>query len=74
LGNVQGGQKEGGTYSGLLNLGLAVDLQKPAGWEGASFKNTWLWLYGNDASKNFIGNAFAASTIAGQAAFRCYEL
>jgi porin len=74
LGNVQGGQKEGGSYSGLLNLGLAVDLQKLSGWEGASFKNTWLWLYGNDVSKNFIGNAFTASTIAGAPAFRCYEL
>jgi porin len=74
LGNVQGGQKEGGTYSGLLNLGMAVDLQKATGWEGASFKNTWLWLYGNDVSQNFIGNAFTASSIAGQPAFRCYEL
>ena len=74
LGNVQVGQKEGGTYTGLLNLGLAVDLQKVAGWEGASFKNTWLWLYGNDVSKNFIGDAFTASTIAGAPAFRCYEL
>jgi len=69
LGNVQGGQKEGGTYTGLLNLGLAVDLQKVAGWEGASFKNTWLWLYGNDVSKNFIGDAFTASTIAGAPAW-----
>jgi len=74
LGNVQGGQKEGGTYSGLLNLGLAVDLQKATGWEGASFKNTWLWLYGNDVSQKFIGNALTASSIAGYPAFRCYEL
>jgi porin len=74
LGNVKGGQKEGGTYSGLLNLGLAADLEKAVGWGGASFKNTWLWLYGNDVSQKFIGNAFAASTIAGQPAFRCYEL
>lgn len=74
LGNVQGGEKQGGTYSGLLNLGLAVDLQKAVGWEGASFKNTWVWLYGNDVSQKFIGNAFTASSIAGYPAFRCYEL
>jgi len=74
LGNTKGGASQGGTYSGLLNLGLAVDLQKAVGWDGASFKNTWLWLYGNDLSKNFIGNALTVSTIAGNPAFRCYEL
>jgi porin len=74
LGNVQGGQKEGGAYSGLLNLGLAVDLQKTAGWEGASFKNTWVWLYGNNVSQNFTGNVLTASTIAAQPGFLCYEL
>ena len=74
LGNTKGGELQGGTYSGLLNLGLAVDLQKAVGWEGASFKNTWLWLYGNDVSSKFIGNSLTASSIAGQPAFRCYEL
>ena len=74
LGNTTGGASQGGTYSGLLNLGLAVDLQKAVGWDGASFKNTWLWLYGNDVSTKYIGNALTASTIAGSPAFRCYEL
>jgi len=74
LGNTKGGERQGGTYSGLLNLGLAVDLQKAVGWEGASFKNTWLWLYGNDVSQKFTGNAFTSSTIAGQPGFLCYEL
>ncbi len=74
LGNTTGGESRGSTYSGLLNLGLAVDLQKAVGWEGASFKNTWLWLYGNDVSSKFIGNSLTASSIAGQPAFRCYEL
>lgn len=74
LGNTTGGQGQGGTYSGLLNLGLAVDLEKSVGWEGASFKNSWLWLYGNDLSVKRIGNTLTASDIAGQPAFRCYEL
>ena len=46
LGNTLGGATAGTTYSGLLNLGLSVDLDKAIGWEGASFKNTWLWIYG----------------------------
>ncbi len=74
LGNTTGGEARGTTYSGLMNLGLAVDLQKAVGWEGASFKNTWLWLYGSDLSRNVINNAMTVSSIAGTSAFRCYEL
>lgn len=74
LGNTTGGTATGTTYSGLLNLGLAVDLKKAVGWEGASFKNTWLWLYGSNLSSQYIGNALTASSIAGNSGFRCYEL
>jgi porin len=74
LGNVAGGTGAGGAYAGVLNLGLAADLGKAAGWEGASFKSTWLWLYGNDLSSRFIGNAMTASGIYGEPTFRCYEL
>ena len=77
LGNTMGGVSTGTTYSGLINLGLAVDLQKLVGWEGASFKNTWLWLYGNNGnnlSASNVGNALNVSSIAGQPTFRCYEM
>lgn len=74
FGNTTGGAATGTTYSGLLNLGLAVDLQKAIGWEGASFKNTWLWLYGQDVSSNYVGNALTVSSVEGIPAFRCYEL
>jgi len=74
LGNTTGGEMRGGSYAGVFNLGLAMDLQKCIGWEGASFKNTWLWLYGNDVSQHFVGNSLTASSIYGQPGFRCYEL
>jgi porin len=74
LGNVSGGIGSGGAYAGVLNLGLSADLEKVAGWEGASFKSTWLWLYGNDLSSRYIGNAMTASGIYGEPTFRCYEL
>ncbi len=74
LGNTTGGAATGTTYSGLLNLGFAVDLQKAIGWEGASFKSTWLWLYGNNLSGNTINNALTVSSIAGNPTLRCYEL
>ena len=74
FGNTTGGAGTGTTYSGLLNLGLAIDLQKAVGWEGASFKCTWLWLYGTDVSSKYVGNALTVSGVAGNPAFRCYEL
>ncbi len=74
FGNTAGGAATGSTYSGVMNLGLAVDLQKGVGWEGASFKNTWLWLYGTDLSSQYVGNALTVSSIAANPAFRCYEL
>lgn len=74
LGNTTGGMSRGATYSGLLNLGLAADLKKAIGWEGASFKNTWVWLYGRDLSADHVGNALTVSSIAGVPTFRCYEL
>jgi len=74
FGNTLGGAATGTTYSGLLNLGLSVDLEKAVGWEGASFKNTWLWIYGTDLSANYVHNAMTVSSIAALPGFRCYEL
>ena len=74
FGNTTGGAATGTTYSGLMNLGLAIDLQKAVGWEGASFKSTWLWLYGSDVSNKYVGNAFTVSNVAGNPTFRAYEL
>ena len=74
LGNVAGGTGTGGAYAGVLNLGLSADLEKAAGWEGASFRSTWLWFYGNDLSSRYIGNAMTVSGIYGEPTFRCYEL
>ncbi|MFZ4386738.1 MAG: carbohydrate porin [Chthoniobacterales bacterium] len=74
LGNPTGGMSTGATYSGLLVMSALVDLQKAMGWEGASIKTTWLWLYGNNLSAQYLGNSLAASSIAGVPAFRCYEM
>ena len=74
FGNTTGGAAKGTTYSGLLNLGLALDLEKAVGWEGASFKNTWLWIYGTDISANYVGNSMTVSSIAALPGVRCYEL
>ena len=74
LGNPTGGMSTGATYSGIFVMSALADLQKAMGWEGASIKTTWLWLYGNNLSSQYIGNSLAASSIAGVPAFRCYEM
>jgi porin len=74
LGNVSGGIAKGGDYSGLMNMGLAADFEKAVGWKGASFKTTWLWLYGNNVSSQFAGNKMTSSGIYGTPTLRCYEL
>jgi len=74
LGNPSGGVSTGATYSGLLDLSALLDLKKSIGWEGASIKTTWIWLYGNDLSSQYLGNSLAASGIAGLTSFRCYEM
>lgn len=74
LGSTTGGAVKGGSYSGLLALGATADLEKSLGWEGATFKSTWIWLYGNDLSTQDIGNSMLVSGIAGPPAFSCYQL
>jgi porin len=74
LGNVSGGMARGGDYAGLVNMGLAADFDKAVGWKGASFKSTWLWLYGNNISSQFTGNKMISSGIYGTPTLRCYEL
>ena len=45
-GNTNGGVKDGAVYTGLLDFGLELDLEKSIGWSGATVSTTWLWLSG----------------------------
>lgn len=73
-GNTTGGLKQGAVYTGLLDFGLYLDLEKLAGWQGASVSTTWLWLSGRDASEDLVGNFLTISNIAGFNTFRMLEL
>jgi porin len=73
-GNTAGGLKRGAVYTGLLDLGVEVDLEKLAGWHGASLGTTWLWLSGRDASEDLVGNFLTVSNISGFNTFRMMEL
>lgn len=73
-GNTSGGLKTGTVYTGLLDFGAEVDLEKAIGWQGASVSTTWLWLSGRDASEDLAGNFLTISNIAGFNTLRMFEL
>jgi porin len=73
-GNTTGGLKQGAVYTGLLDFGATLDLEKLIGWRGASVSTTWLWLSGRDASEDFVGNFLTISNIAGFNTLRMLEL
>src|SRR5262245_29140226 len=73
-GNTTGGLKRGAVYTGLLDFGAELDLEKLIGWKGASVSTTWLWLSGRDASADLVGNFLTISNIAGFNTLRMLEL
>lgn len=73
-GNTSGGLKQGAVYTGLLNFGVTVDLEKAIGWQGASVSTTWLWLSGRDASEDLAGNFLTISNISGFNTLRMFDL
>lgn len=73
-GNTAGGLKTGSVYTGLLDFGSELDLEKLVGWHGAKAGTTWLWLSGQDASQNLVGNFLTISNIAGFNTFRVIEM
>jgi porin len=73
-GNVTGGLERGATYDGLLQFGAEIDLQKSAGWPGATFCTTWLWIYGGNATTGLTGALFPASGIDASNGFRALDL
>jgi len=73
-GNTAGGLKTGSVYTGLLDFGVEVDLEKAVGWRGASVSTTWLWLSGRDASEDLVGNFLTISNIAGFNTLRMFDL
>jgi porin len=73
-GNAAGGLKRGAVYTGLLDFGAEVDLEKLAGWQGGLLGTTWLWLSGRDASEDLAGNFLTVSNIAAFNTLRMMEL
>lgn len=77
-GNTRGGlaepQRDGAVYTGLLNFGFELDLEKSLDWTGGSMSTTWIWVHGRDASEDQVGNFLTISNIAGFNTLRMLEL
>ena len=73
-GNTKGGLESGSVFTGLLDFGLKLDLEKAFGWRGASLSTTWLLLSGKNASEDLVGNFLTISNNVGFNTLRNYEL
>jgi porin len=74
LGNVSGGIRRGTIYTGRLDLGTDIDLDKLAGWSGATFHANIYQIHGDGLSRDYIGNLMLVSGVEALPATRLYEL
>ncbi len=74
LANISGGVRQGAIYTGRLDLGTTIDLEKVAGWTGATFHANMFQIHGDGLSRSYIGNLMLVSGIEALPATRLYEL
>ncbi len=74
FGNPTGGRRQGAVYDGLLDSGLDVNLEKLAGWTGASFHFNTYELHGGSGTDNYVGDFGRFSNIDYYDSFRLFEL
>jgi porin len=73
LANITGGMRTGAIYTGRLDLGTTIDLEKVAGWTGASFHANMFQIHGDGLSRSYIGNLMLVSGVEALPAMRLYE-
>ena len=72
--SVSGSAGSSWIYSGMLDYGVQLDLEKLAGWPGASVQTTWLWIHGNSIEESIQDNLLISSDLAGFNTFRMLDL
>ena len=73
LANISGGMRTGAIYTGRLDLGATIDLEKVAGWTGATFHANMFQIHGDGLSRSYIGNLMLVSGVEALPATRLYE-
>ena len=71
--NQSGGLKRGTAYSSRLELVVDGDLEKAAGWNGASIHLNAYLINGSGLSRSWVGNLMTVSNIEALPATRLYE-
>ena len=74
FGNATGGMRRGTIYTGRLDLGTDIDLDKLVGWSGAKFHANMFQIHGQGLSRDYIGNLMLVSGVEALSATRLYEL
>lgn len=72
--NLDGGMREGATYSGLLGLALDVDGEKAFGVEGGKMHASAFQIHGKDLSDEYVGNVMSANDVGARPTTRLFEL
>ncbi|QPF87547.1 carbohydrate porin [Bradyrhizobium genosp. L] len=72
--NVSGGMATGAIYTGRLDLGTTIDLEKVFGWTGATFHANMYQIHGDGLSRSYVGNLMLVSGVEALPATRLYEL
>ena len=73
-GNLMGGLRRGVTYNGLTTASLLIDLDKLAGWSGATFFVDAFQIHGRGPSANLVGNMQLVSNIEATRGTKLYDL
>jgi len=73
LANISGGMRTGAIYTGRLDLGTTIDLEKVMGWTGATFHANMFQIHGDGLSRSYIGNLMLVSGVEALPATRLYE-
>lgn len=74
LGNPTGGIRQGAIVEDRLNLRLNLDLNRLAGWEGATIHANAYFIHGTGLSRYYVGNLLTTSVIEALPATRLYVL
>ncbi len=74
LGNPSGGVQQGAGFSGRLGAIIDGDLEKLAGWTGASFHASIHGIYGYGLSANNLDNLMVVSSVEAPNAIRLFNL
>lgn len=72
--STSGSGESNWVYSGMLDYGVHLDLEKLIGWPGASVQTLWLWIHGNAIEESIQDDLLISSDLAGFETFRMLDL